>query len=80
MADKTLIIDEQDLTLDILESFLKDRPKVELSDAVIQKINKGNAVIQKIVSSGKVVYGVNTGFGKFADVNIPPEQDRKSVV
>lgn len=77
MAMKTLVIDEQDLTLNILQSFLKDRPSVELSSAIIDKIIKGNAVIQNIVKTGKVVYGVNTGFGKFADISIPADQTRE---
>ena len=77
ISGEKLIIDEQDLTLDILEHFLVENPVVSLSDSAVHKINEGQAVIQQIVKSGKVVYGVNTGFGKFADINIPKEQTRE---
>ncbi len=31
-------------------------------------------IVEQIVSDGRIVYGVNTGFGKLADVHIPPEE------
>lgn len=77
MSKKLFIVDEFDFTLDQLASFLKDRPQVSLSESVIKNIEKGNAVIQQIVAERKVVYGVTTGFGKFADVHIPAAQTKE---
>ncbi|KAA3617906.1 MAG: histidine ammonia-lyase [Calditrichaeota bacterium] len=74
---KTFIIDEQDLSLEQLADFLKDKPKVAISESVKGKIRKGHSVIQNIVKSGEVVYGVNTGFGKFADVRIEPDKTKE---
>ena len=31
-------------------------------------------MVESILVSGKIVYGVNTGFGKLAEVRIPPDQ------
>ena len=76
MSLKTFIIDENDLTIDSLSLFLKEKPKIELSSKVKRKIISSRAVIEDILQKGKVVYGVNTGFGKFADVRIPKEQTR----
>ena len=71
------LIDNHDLTLEQLARFLKDRPKVSISEAVKEQIKKGNEVIRNIVAAGKVVYGVNTGFGKFADVRIAPDKTKE---
>jgi len=34
-------------------------------------------VVEKIVAEGRIVYGVNTGFGKLSDVHIPLSQLRE---
>ncbi len=77
MTQKIFLIDENDLTLDQLATFLKDRPKVEISGPVKKKIERGRRVIEEIVAEGRVVYGVTTGFGKFADVHIPQEKTKE---
>jgi len=77
MSQKTLIIDEQDLTLDQLAVFLKEKQKVSISANIKNQIQKGNQVIQNIVATGKTVYGVNTGFGKFADVRIDADKTKE---
>ena len=69
-----LVITEKDLTLDDVRFFLEKQSRVELSDTVIQQINTSRKIIEDVVRSGKTVYGVNTGFGKFADVRIEPDE------
>lgn len=44
--------------------------KVYLSDEAKQRVNKSYKTVLEIVSEGKPVYGINTGFGKLADVVI----------
>lgn len=48
--------------------------KVELSDAARQRIQTARAVIENIVEGDAAIYGVNTGFGKFENVQIDPSQ------
>src|SRR5258706_403823 len=36
-------------------------------------MSRSRATVEKIIAEGRTVYGVNTGFGKLADVHIPPE-------
>ncbi len=69
-----LIITEEDLTLEDIRFFLQEKPQVELSERVIGQINASRKIIEKVVDSEKTVYGVNTGFGKFADVRIKKEE------
>ncbi len=77
MATKTMVISQQDLTLADIAFFLNQQPQVTLSNSVKAAIEKSHDVIQEIVDHNRVVYGVTTGFGKFADVRINPEQTRE---
>lgn len=74
MKNNTLLIDGTDLTLEQMRFFMDQNPQVELDPEVVQKINRSRAIIDGVVDSQKTVYGVNTGFGKFADVRIPKEE------
>ncbi len=69
-----LTITEKDLTLEDIRFFLEQKPQVELSTGVIKQIQVSRKIIEEVVDSGKTVYGVNTGFGKFADVRIKKEE------
>ena len=44
--------------------------RVELSQAATVRINISRAVVDDITADGNAVYGVNTGFGKFATTRI----------
>lgn len=70
MAHKKFIIEGQSLTLDTMEFFLKENPVVSLSKDSIKKVIKARKLIDKWVDEGKVIYGVTTGFGEFANVRI----------
>ncbi|EGC35057.1 histidase [Dictyostelium purpureum] len=48
--------------------------KVAITQEVEALIQKGRDVIEDILKSEKTVYGINTGFGLFSDVIIPPDQ------
>src|SRR5437016_10831306 len=50
------------------------RETVQIAAALRSRILASRKVIDKIVARDDVVYGVNTGFGKLADVRIPPEE------
>lgn len=45
-----------------------------LSDAARQNMQASRGVIERLIREGRVVYGVNTGFGKLSDVHIPPSE------
>jgi histidine ammonia-lyase len=49
---------------------------VQISAAARKRVVASRKVIEKIVKRDTVVYGVNTGFGKLADVRIPQEDLR----
>lgn len=45
-----------------------------LDDSAREEVLKASATVAAIVSSGKVTYGINTGFGKLANTTIPAER------
>src|ERR1700704_1346223 len=49
---------------------------VQISAAARKRVVASRKVIDKIIKRDAVVYGVNTGFGKLADVRIPQEDLR----
>ena len=74
MSREKLIIGNNEISLKDIRFFLEAAPEVILADSVKDKIIRSRKIIDDIVSSKKVVYGVNTGFGKFADVHIKQEE------
>jgi histidine ammonia-lyase len=47
---------------------------VALSAKSLKRIESGRTVVKGIIDAGRVVYGITTGFGKFAEVRILPEE------
>jgi histidine ammonia-lyase len=66
-----LVLDGTGLTLEDLESVARARRQVALADAARQTVARARRVVDEAVARGDVVYGVNTGFGSFAEVVIP---------
>lgn len=64
------------MTLEQIESVACDRLPVSLSDSAIQAMERSRGVIERILERGDTVYGVNTGFGRLADVRIAPQELR----
>ncbi|MEG1710200.1 MAG: histidine ammonia-lyase [Clostridia bacterium] len=61
------------LTIDDVVSVARFGAKVRLSPDCNERIIKARSLVDLIVKNGKAVYGINTGFGKFSDVAISPE-------
>jgi len=69
-----IYLDGNTLTLEQLSSIAVDREPVCLTEAAKAKINKCRAYVDKLIADKKIVYGLTTGFGKFANITIPVEQ------
>jgi histidine ammonia-lyase len=71
---ETIIIDNNRITLEDVSKVALKGYKVQLGENAKQKILKSRSVIENIIKENKTVYGVNTGFGKFAEVRISSEK------
>ena len=69
----SVILTGSDLTLNDLSKIVYDREKIEIHPDSIKKIVKCRDYVEKIVEENRVVYGLTTGFGKFANIRIPKE-------
>ena len=69
----SVILTGNDLTLNELSNIVYDREKVELHPDYIKKIVKCRDYVDKIIEEDRVVYGLTTGFGKFANIRISTE-------
>src|SRR5580658_1723801 len=66
-----LVLDGQALTLAEIEAVSLCRRPVEIAATAAARIADSRKLIEQILAAGQTVYGVNTGFGKLADVRIP---------
>ncbi|XP_078343287.1 histidine ammonia-lyase-like [Oculina patagonica] len=67
-------LDGCSLSTETLVSLGKGKLKIKLTEEAEQKVNKSRELLDDIVRENKVVYGVTTGFGKFASVVIPRDK------
>jgi histidine ammonia-lyase len=70
---KTLVLNGDPLTLAEIEQVSAAKCRVEISPAAVRRVAESRDCIDAILAAGQTVYGVNTGFGRLADVHVPPE-------
>ena len=63
----------QSLSLSEIVRVARGEQQVVLSAAARERMEAARSTVERIIAEGRVVYGVNTGFGKLSDVHIPPE-------
>jgi histidine ammonia-lyase len=73
----TLEIDGTRLTLARLREFEAQRPAVRLAAAARKRMQASVQAVERTVESGEVSYGINTGFGAFANRVIPATKTRR---
>ena len=62
------------LTLDEIESVAANGESVALADDAVENVRASRKVVEDILARDEVVYGINTGFGNFRNVIIPPAE------
>ena len=70
MKKQKLILDGNSLSLKKIEDFIENESEPSISREVIKRITDPRRLTDECVKSGEVIYGVTTGFGEFANVNI----------
>ncbi|KYH35105.1 histidine ammonia-lyase [Clostridium tepidiprofundi DSM 19306] len=70
MEDKYIEINGNSLTLDDLINVVRNGYKVVLDEEAEERVKRSRKIVDDIVENDRVVYGITTGFGKFADVTI----------
>ena len=68
-----VMVDGESLTLEDVVQVARHNEQVLLHESAIPRIKSSRAVVETAIKKGKVVYGVNTGFGDLAEVSINKE-------
>jgi len=71
---RPLSLDGHDLTLGELARFEHERPAVRLAPEAVARMHASVAAVGRALASGKAHYGINTGFGAFANRRISDDQ------
>ena len=62
-----IILKPGQLTLsDLREAYRRHRP-IELDPSAHENIHKAEQVVRNVITQGRTVYGINTGFGLLAN-------------
>ncbi|HMS55738.1 MAG TPA: aromatic amino acid lyase, partial [Fimbriimonadaceae bacterium] len=69
-----LVIDGSPLSLEVLELVAQGKEQVSLCPDSLERMSASRRHVDAILTEGRVVYGVNTGFGKLSDITIPDHQ------
>jgi len=68
-----IALDGNSLTVEQLVAVADRSEPVELADGARRRVERARAVVDAAASGEAAVYGVNTGFGSFAEVRVPRE-------
>lgn len=74
---ETLLIDGNGLTVEDVSAVAAERRPVDLTEEALGQIADSRKIVEQLLADRAVVYGITTGFGKFKDVYIPPEDSLK---
>ncbi|RMG49196.1 MAG: histidine ammonia-lyase [Acidobacteria bacterium] len=70
---RTVRVDGRSLTVEDVEAVARGRAAAKLTAEAERRMRASKAVIDRALAEGRVVYGVNTGFGHLKNVKIAKE-------
>jgi len=71
---ETIYIDGENLTIEEVVKVSRAMYAVALTEETKRKITQSRKRVEDFLEKGNAIYGINTGFGKFSDVSIPPDK------
>ena len=74
MSDHKLLLTGSDLKLSEIRDFDSTRPQVSVDGGAREAMIRSAETLVRVIAQGDICYGVNTGFGAFANRRISPEQ------
>ncbi|MCL6451111.1 MAG: histidine ammonia-lyase [Acetobacteraceae bacterium] len=74
MQSAPLLIDGESLTLSSLVEVARKGRRVALGPAAAARIRQCREAVERLMQQGRPIYGLNTGFGRLAEVAIPCEK------
>jgi len=68
-----IVLDGNSLDLNTFIQVARFKEEISISEESKKLVLKASQFVEEVVNSGKIVYGINTGFGKLSDVPIKKE-------
>jgi histidine ammonia-lyase len=68
-----VLLDGSSLTLEQLTAIADDFAPVSIAPSALERVRASRAVVDRFAQGDAPVYGINTGFGSFAEVRIPSD-------
>lgn len=68
-----VLLDGEQLIPELVAEVVYDLVPVALDEQALGRVMVCRKMVEELVATGQVVYGVTTGFGKFSDVTISPQ-------
>lgn len=78
-----IIVDGNNLTIEEVVKVAREGIEIKLSEQARENIIRSRKTVEKLIDEGRVIYGINTGFGKFSEVAISSrelEQLQKNLI
>lgn len=69
-----VIVDGNNLTIEDVVEVAREDVKIKLSDEAKESIIRSRKTVEKLIDEGRVIYGINTGFGKFSEIAISSKE------
>ena len=73
----TIELDGRSLSIADVVAVARRRASVAIAAGALQGVAASRAAVEAAIARGETIYGVNTGFGKLADVRIPHDELRE---
>jgi len=75
MPRSACVLDGQSLAVEDVVHVARDpTTHITLDPKARRALVESRRVVDRAISSGQTIYGINTGFGKLANVRVPPDQ------
>lgn len=74
MPHNNIVLDGNSLTARDVVHVARYYAYVEVASSALDTVKRGRKSVERILKSGKMVYGINTGFGKLADRKVSGNQ------
>lgn len=75
MPDSKCVLDGQSLAIqDVVRVARNPGIRVSIKPEARRSLLQSRRLVERAIESGQTIYGINTGFGKLANVRIPPDQ------
>lgn len=68
-----ILLNGRSLTVDGLMRITRGGAGVRACSAAMENVKRARLLVEKLAASGRPMYGINTGFGKFSEVAIPED-------